>query len=145
MSIHESLTREIDTCPKGADTAAFFDLDRTIIAGFSALAFLANWIMSGRMTLAGFAKTVLASLRYETGGIGFSAMVNDTSALLKGFDEAEYSALGDKIFEAWLAGEIYPEARAIVRAAMTMLTMPDNVNFLEAIVLPNEQLYIGRG
>ncbi len=37
------------------------------------------------------------------------------------------------------------EVDAIVRAAMTMLTMPDHVNFLEAIVLPNEQLYIGRG
>ena len=34
---------------------------------------------------------------------------------------------------------------SIVRAAMTMLTMPDDVNFLEAIVLPNEQLYVGRG
>ena len=37
------------------------------------------------------------------------------------------------------------EVDSIVRAAMTMLTMPDNVNFLEAIVLPNEQLYVGRG
>ena len=37
------------------------------------------------------------------------------------------------------------EVDTIVRAAMTMLTMPDNVNFLEAIVLPNEQLYVGRG
>jgi NAD(P)-dependent dehydrogenase (short-subunit alcohol dehydrogenase family) len=34
---------------------------------------------------------------------------------------------------------------SIVRAAMAMLTMPDDVNFLEAIVLPNEQLYVGRG
>ncbi len=34
---------------------------------------------------------------------------------------------------------------AIVQAAMTMLTLPDHVNFLEAIVLPNEQLYVGRG
>ena len=34
---------------------------------------------------------------------------------------------------------------AITRDAITMLTMPPNVNFLEAIVLPTEQLYIGRG
>lgn len=34
---------------------------------------------------------------------------------------------------------------SIVQAAMAMLTMPDHVNFLEAIVLPNEQLYVGRG
>jgi NAD(P)-dependent dehydrogenase (short-subunit alcohol dehydrogenase family) len=37
------------------------------------------------------------------------------------------------------------EVSSIVRAAMVMLTMPDDVNFLEAIVLPNEQLYVGRG
>ena len=37
------------------------------------------------------------------------------------------------------------EVSSIVRAAMTMLTMPDDVNFLEAIVLPNEQVYVGRG
>ena len=34
---------------------------------------------------------------------------------------------------------------AISRAAFTMLTMPPDVNFLEAIVLPNQQLYVGRG
>lgn len=34
---------------------------------------------------------------------------------------------------------------AIVQAAMTMLTMPQGVNFLDAVVLPNEQLYLGRG
>jgi putative phosphoserine phosphatase/1-acylglycerol-3-phosphate O-acyltransferase len=105
--MHESLTREIDSAPKGARVGAFFDLDRTIIAGFSAFALLANRIMSGRMTVGGFMKTVLASLRYETGGIGFSAMVNETSELLAGFDEAEYSALGDKIFEGCFAGHVY--------------------------------------
>ena len=34
---------------------------------------------------------------------------------------------------------------AIVQAAMAMLTMPQGVNFLDAVVLPNEQLYLGRG
>lgn len=33
----------------------------------------------------------------------------------------------------------------IVRAAITMLAMPDDVNFLEAVVLPSQQLYLGRG
>lgn len=33
----------------------------------------------------------------------------------------------------------------IARAAVTMLTMPPDVNFLEAIVLPRDQLYLGRG
>jgi NAD(P)-dependent dehydrogenase (short-subunit alcohol dehydrogenase family) len=33
----------------------------------------------------------------------------------------------------------------IVEAAMAMLSVPSHVNFLEAIVLPNDQLYLGRG
>lgn len=37
------------------------------------------------------------------------------------------------------------ETATIVEAAMAMLTVPPHVNFLEAIVLPNEQLYLGRG
>ncbi len=33
----------------------------------------------------------------------------------------------------------------IARAALAMLTLPGDVNFLEAIVLPRDQLYLGRG
>jgi NAD(P)-dependent dehydrogenase (short-subunit alcohol dehydrogenase family) len=33
----------------------------------------------------------------------------------------------------------------IARAALAMLTLPPDVNFLEAIVLPRDQLYLGRG
>lgn len=33
----------------------------------------------------------------------------------------------------------------IAKVALTMATLPPEVNMLEAIVLPNEQLYIGRG
>jgi NAD(P)-dependent dehydrogenase (short-subunit alcohol dehydrogenase family) len=37
------------------------------------------------------------------------------------------------------------ETETIVEAALAMLSVPAHVNFLEAIVLPNEQLYVGRG
>lgn len=34
---------------------------------------------------------------------------------------------------------------AIARAALAMVTLPEDVNFLEAIVLPRDQDYLGRG
>jgi NAD(P)-dependent dehydrogenase (short-subunit alcohol dehydrogenase family) len=37
------------------------------------------------------------------------------------------------------------ETETIARAALAMVTLPDDVNFLEAIVLPKDQLYLGRG
>jgi hypothetical protein len=37
------------------------------------------------------------------------------------------------------------ETETIAQAALAMVTLPPNVNFLEAIVLPVEQVYLGRG
>jgi NAD(P)-dependent dehydrogenase (short-subunit alcohol dehydrogenase family) len=37
------------------------------------------------------------------------------------------------------------ETETIVEAGLAMLKVPPHVNFLEAIVLPNDQLYLGRG
>lgn len=37
------------------------------------------------------------------------------------------------------------ETETIVEAGLVMLKVPPHVNFLEAIVLPNDQLYLGRG
>lgn len=37
------------------------------------------------------------------------------------------------------------DMETIAQAALAMLTMPPDVNFLEAIVLPRDQVYLGRG
>jgi NAD(P)-dependent dehydrogenase (short-subunit alcohol dehydrogenase family) len=37
------------------------------------------------------------------------------------------------------------ETETVAQAALAMLTVPPDVNFLEAIVLPREQTYLGRG
>lgn len=52
----------------------------------------------------------------------------------------------------WRAGNEMPvnqepmmETETIAKAALAMVTLPPDVNFLEAIVLPKDQLYLGRG
>jgi hypothetical protein len=37
------------------------------------------------------------------------------------------------------------EISTIAEAGLAMISLPDNVNFLEGIVLPRDQAYIGRG
>jgi NAD(P)-dependent dehydrogenase (short-subunit alcohol dehydrogenase family) len=44
-----------------------------------------------------------------------------------------------------VSGEPVMSAEDIAQAAVAMATLPPNVNMLEAIVLPIDQLYIGRG
>ncbi|HEX9003929.1 MAG TPA: short-chain dehydrogenase, partial [Blastocatellia bacterium] len=42
-------------------------------------------------------------------------------------------------------GEPVMTTDTIAQAAVAMATLPPNVNMLEAIVLPIDQLYLGRG
>jgi len=46
MALHADLTREIDEGPAGPAVGAFFDVDGTLIAGFSAVAFLRDRLAS---------------------------------------------------------------------------------------------------
>ena len=60
MALHAALTRHIRESPRGPKVAAFFDLDRTLLAGFSASAFFRERLVQGRMTPREMADTVLA-------------------------------------------------------------------------------------
>jgi putative phosphoserine phosphatase/1-acylglycerol-3-phosphate O-acyltransferase len=112
----ESSFPDVERSPRGAGVGAFFDLDRTLIAGFSAVAFLGGWLLSGRMGPLGLLRTVLATLRFRAGSIGFSAFVAETAEFLTGYSEARYRELAEKIFTRWLSAEVFPEARALIRA-----------------------------
>ena len=72
MAVYEDLTREIEESPRGAEIAALFDLDRTLIAGFSATAFLRDGIRSGRYDAAGLFELAMAAASFQLGTIGFS-------------------------------------------------------------------------
>ena len=62
--LHEKLTREIREGPAGPKVAAFFDVDRTLLAGFSAAAFLRERLVTGRISPREMAVSVLGTLGY---------------------------------------------------------------------------------
>ncbi len=110
------LTREIDESPAGPRVAAFFDLDRTLIAGFSGIAFTRHLVRSGRLRSAGLGRTALAAARLGTGRGGFSGLIASFAAALAGMREREFEKLGEEIFVGSIAARVFPEARALVRA-----------------------------
>lgn len=111
-----ALTQEIDESPAGPHVAAFFDLDRTLIAGFSALSFVRDGIRSGRLGPAEIAEMLFAATSFQLGTVGFSGFLTGTARTLRGFSEEEFAAIGEQIFTEELAAEVYPEARALVEA-----------------------------
>jgi putative phosphoserine phosphatase/1-acylglycerol-3-phosphate O-acyltransferase len=112
----DDITRDIEEGPAGPEVGAFFDLDRTLIAGFSVFPLVVDGVMTGRIGAAGLALTGLAGLRFQLGQLGFSGLVAEAAGMLRGEREAALVEVGERLYADRLAAEVYPEARAIVRA-----------------------------
>lgn len=116
MTLHQQLTEEIRTGPAGPRIGAFFDLDQTLFAGFSATPFTRDQFATGRLTPRDLADSLRATLSFTMGRTGFSAFVTATSAVYRGMAESVLEEAGQRVFENYLVTEIYPESRALVRA-----------------------------
>jgi putative phosphoserine phosphatase/1-acylglycerol-3-phosphate O-acyltransferase len=120
MTLHEQLTKEIRSGPRGPQVGAFFDLDQTLFAGFSATAFTRDQLSSGRLSPKDLLDSARATLSFTMGRTGFSSFVTATSAVYRGMKESVLEEAGQHAFDKYLATEIYPESRAIVRAHQDM-------------------------
>jgi putative phosphoserine phosphatase/1-acylglycerol-3-phosphate O-acyltransferase len=116
VTLYASLTGAIDKGPAGPRIGAFFDLDRTLLAGFSARAFVRELVRSGRIGAAALAQGVAAATQFQLGGIGFSGFVAASVGALKGMAEHELVEMGERLFTDELAAAVYPESRALVHA-----------------------------
>jgi putative phosphoserine phosphatase/1-acylglycerol-3-phosphate O-acyltransferase len=116
MSLHARLTQEIREGPTGSKIGALFDLDQTLLAGFSATSFVRERFVTGRMSPQELGTTFYGALSFALGRTGFSALMSATTAAYRGLAEAMLEEVGDEVFVKHLAGQIYPESRAIVEA-----------------------------
>jgi putative phosphoserine phosphatase/1-acylglycerol-3-phosphate O-acyltransferase len=116
MRAHAELVAEVEGQPSGPEIGAFFDLDRTLLAGFSAAAFIRDDVLTGKVSVAELAATLVAAARFQLGSVGFSRFIASTVARLRGRPEAELERDAERIFREQLAGAVYPESRELVRA-----------------------------
>ena len=116
MGLHDRLTEEIRKGPSGPKVGAFFDLDQTLLAGFSATSFFRERFLSGRMAPREIADSLLGTLSFAVGRTGFSGMMSATTAAYRGLAESVLIEVGEEVFEKHLATQIFPESRALVEA-----------------------------
>lgn len=116
MAASHTLIDEIAHGAPGPHVGAFFDVDRTLIASFSAVEFLRDGWRTGLLNPGDFAEAVATATRFQLGQVGFSGLVTGTAGLMRGRPEAELREAGERIFRERLATEIYPESRALVQA-----------------------------
>ncbi len=116
MSLHDRITREIREGPTGSKIGAFFDLDQTLLAGFSATSFVRERLVTGRMSPQELGTTFYGALSFALGRTGFSALMSATTAAYRGLAESMLEEVGEEVFVKHLAKQVYPEARALVQA-----------------------------
>lgn len=110
------LTAEIERSPKGARVAAFFDLDRTLLWGFSGVELTRYLVRRGKLGPGDLARSGLAAAALGAGRAGFSGLIGAFAGALAGMPESELEALGEEVFAKRTAARVFPESRAIVRA-----------------------------
>lgn len=112
----ESLTNDIMEGESGAHIGAFFDLDRTLIKGFSAKDFLKTRVLSGKISAKEIVAQFAGVLSYASGNGNFASMAAIGAKGVQGVKEQVFIEVGEEVYHKSLAAAIYPEARALVAA-----------------------------
>ncbi len=116
----DGLTQEILAGERGSHIGAFFDLDRTLINGFSAKDFVKTRLMSGKFSSKELVSQFAGVLSYATGGGNFASMAGLSAKGVEGVSEQVFIEVGEEVYQKTLAGAIFPESRALVAAHLSM-------------------------
>jgi putative phosphoserine phosphatase/1-acylglycerol-3-phosphate O-acyltransferase len=111
-----ALLAEIEAGPEGPEIGAFFDFDGTLIAGYSAEAFVLDAIRRRKVNPQTMIRSLLAGLDMQLRGSDVTALMEIAADAAKGRREETMIELGRRLFRERVAGTVYPEARAIVKA-----------------------------
>ena len=96
---HAHALAEVEHGKPGPEVGAFFDLDGTLVSGFTAAAFLQHRLRQGELDPGVVTETLRLGLDGLLGRIGFEAFLELSLGTLAGRPLAELEALGDDLFE----------------------------------------------
>lgn len=117
-----ALLADIDAGPEGPEVGAFFGFDGTLIAGYSAEAFVFDAIRRRKVDPRTLVRSVLAGLDMQLRGRDVTALMEIAAEAGRGGREEALVELGQRLFRERVAGTVYPEARAVVKATSARVT-----------------------
>ncbi len=107
---------EIAAGPAGAQVGAFFDLDGTIVDGFTPVAHARHRIRNRQARLGEVTGTIEAALRYRWGRMEFDRLLVRAAGYLRGESLAELDELGEQLFRDKIRPRVHVEMTRIVAA-----------------------------
>ena len=97
-----------------SDVVAFFDLDRTLISGYSITVIMIELIRSGQMTVRDFITNAVGFLGYGLGTRDYNELLEIILLRMRGRKDIELMDIGRRAFHRKLEGMIYEQARILV-------------------------------
>jgi putative phosphoserine phosphatase / 1-acylglycerol-3-phosphate O-acyltransferase len=107
---------EIEASPPGPKIGAFFDLDGTLVAGFTGVILSQDRIRRREMGIGEFIGMVAAALNHQLGRSEFEQLIDKGAGMLRGNSLSDLDELAERLFVQKIVNRIYPEMRELVHA-----------------------------
>ncbi|MDZ4265131.1 MAG: HAD-IB family hydrolase/lysophospholipid acyltransferase family protein, partial [Mycobacterium sp.] len=109
---------EVRASPSGPQVGAFFDLDGTLVAGFTGVVMTQDRLRRRQMSVGEFIGMVQAGLNHQLGRSEFEDLIGKGARMLRGNSVDDIDELAERLFMQKIVSRIYPEMRDLVRAHM---------------------------
>jgi HAD superfamily hydrolase (TIGR01490 family) len=107
---------EIAASAPGPQIGAFFDLDGTLVDGFTATAHASDRIRRRQARIGEVIGVIEASMRYRFGRMQFERLMSRAAGYLRGESLAELDELGERLFVERVSSRVFPYMHEVVRA-----------------------------
>ncbi len=107
---------EVDASPPGPAVGAFFDLDGTLVAGYTAAAQTRDRLRRRDLRMVEFLTIAGLAVQFRLGRRAFETLIEGSALTVKGRPAREVDEMGERVFLQSVADLIYPEMRELVRA-----------------------------
>ncbi|BBY35557.1 haloacid dehalogenase [Mycolicibacter minnesotensis] len=115
-AVPSDLIADVANADPGPRVGAFFDLDGTLVAGFTATAHAGDRIRRRQARAGEVLGVVEAAVRYRLGRMQFERLLVRAAGYLRGESIRELEQVGARLFDDHITGRIYPHMHEIVRA-----------------------------
>lgn len=100
----------------GAPVVAYFDLDRTLIDGYTITSLALEKMWSGSLSPKRIIRHAGIFLHWGLGWSDYHQLLESTVGALQGYSEVEMIELGERAFEKRIKSIIYEEGRQLIEA-----------------------------
>jgi HAD superfamily hydrolase (TIGR01490 family) len=107
---------EIASSDPGPQVGAFFDVDGTLVSGFTAMAHAGHRFRNRQAKVGEMIGVIEASVRYRVGRMQFERLVERASGYMRGESMAELDELGEYLFRRHIEPRVFASMREVIRA-----------------------------